>query len=177
MNDAADFLIAADDGIELALAGAVDQIDAVFLQGLELAFGSLIGDALRAANGLHGGEQLFFGDRVELEEVFGFGFGFGEGEQEMLGRDEVVFHRRGFFLRRFEDLAQGGAEAWLGDCATLLGQMIQFAFDHPIEIAAVNADFFQERPDDAFILGQQRGEQMQRIDLRIAVLGSELLAR
>ena len=45
LDDAADFLVAADDRIELALAGALDQIDAVFVQGLEFAFGGLIGDA------------------------------------------------------------------------------------------------------------------------------------
>ena len=38
-------------------------------------------------------EQFFFGDGVELQKVFGFGIGFGEGEEQMLGRDEVVFHR------------------------------------------------------------------------------------
>ncbi len=43
LNDAADFLIAADHRIELALAGPLDQIDAVFFQCLELSFGILIG--------------------------------------------------------------------------------------------------------------------------------------
>ena len=60
LDDAADFLIAADDRIELALPGAIDQIDAVFLQGLEFSFGSLIGDAVRAAHGLHALRAVLF---------------------------------------------------------------------------------------------------------------------
>ncbi len=58
LDHAADFLVAADHRIELALAGPLDQVDAVFLQGLEFAFGSLIGDAGAAADGLQRLEQL-----------------------------------------------------------------------------------------------------------------------
>ncbi len=54
LDDAADFLVAADDRIELALAGALDQIDAVLLQGLELFFRVLVGDARRCRAPLAG---------------------------------------------------------------------------------------------------------------------------
>ena len=70
LDDAADFLIAADHRIELALPRAVDQIDAVFLQRLEFALRSLIGHAGRAADGVHRFEQFFFGDGIQLENVF-----------------------------------------------------------------------------------------------------------
>ena len=55
LDDAANFFVAADDGIELAAAGEFGEVFGVFFQGLELAFGVLIGDALRAADG---GERL-----------------------------------------------------------------------------------------------------------------------
>ena len=60
-------------------------------------------------------------------------------------------------------------------CAADFGQVIQLRLDNAIELPAVDADFFQERFDDALFLGQQRGEQMQRFDLRIAVIGGHFL--
>ena len=52
LDDAANLLVAADDGIELAAAGEVGQVLGVFFQRLELALGVLVGDSLRATNGL-----------------------------------------------------------------------------------------------------------------------------
>ena len=50
LDDAADFFVAADHRIELALARELGQVAAVLLQRLVLAFGILIGDALAAAH-------------------------------------------------------------------------------------------------------------------------------
>ena len=50
LDDAADFLIAADHRIELALTGPLDQIDPVFLEGLEFFLGVLIGHSGAAAD-------------------------------------------------------------------------------------------------------------------------------
>ena len=55
LDDAANLLVAADHRIELAAARQFGQILGVFFQRLELAFGILVGDALRAA---HGGQRL-----------------------------------------------------------------------------------------------------------------------
>ena len=52
LDHAADFLVAADHRVELALPGPLDQVDAVLLQGLELVFRVLIGHAGAAADRL-----------------------------------------------------------------------------------------------------------------------------
>ena len=41
--------------------------------------------------------------------------------------------------------------------------------------ADVRADLLEHRPHDAAVLGQQRGQQMHRLDLRIPSLGRQLL--
>ena len=61
LDHAADFLVAADHRIELALAGPFDQVDAVALQGLELGLGVLVGHPGAAADGLQGLEQFLVG--------------------------------------------------------------------------------------------------------------------
>ena len=50
LDHAADFFIASDDGIELAAAGLLGEVASVFLQRLELGFGILVGNFLRAAD-------------------------------------------------------------------------------------------------------------------------------
>ncbi len=55
LDDAADFFIASDDGIELAAPGLLGEVAGVTLQGLVLGFGILVGDFLRAADD---GERL-----------------------------------------------------------------------------------------------------------------------
>ena len=56
LHDAADFLVASDDGINLARAGQGGEVAPVFIQGLKLVLGILIGDTLVAAQ---------FGQRLE----------------------------------------------------------------------------------------------------------------
>ena len=50
LDHAADFFIASDDGIELALAGLLGEVARIFLQSLELGFGILVSNFLRAAD-------------------------------------------------------------------------------------------------------------------------------
>ncbi len=44
------------------------------------------------------------------------------------------------------------------------------------ELVGCYSDFLQDRDDDAFLVLQQGGEQVQRQQLRVAVLGGERLA-
>ena len=104
LDDAANLFVAADDGIELAAAREFGEVLGVFFEGLELAFGILVGDALRAA---HGGERLQNGfvrcaergeriaRRIALEA--------GDGEQQVLGGDVLVFEVGGFLEGLVED--------------------------------------------------------------------------
>ena len=51
LHDAADFIVAADHGVELTLAGGLGEIVSVACQGLVLRFRILVRDTLRAADG------------------------------------------------------------------------------------------------------------------------------
>ena len=111
LNHAADFLVAADHRIELALAGTLDQVDAVLFEGLKFALGRLVGHALRAPHRLHAPSILFFVDRVELQHVLRLRLRAGEREQQVLGRNEVVLHAVGFGLRGIEHFRKLIADA------------------------------------------------------------------
>ena len=101
-------------GIELAAAGQFGQVLGVFFQGLELAFGILVGDALRPA---HRGERLENGvvrraqgdqriaRRIALE--------MGHAQQQMLGRNVLVLEVRGLAKGLVERLVERLAQAGL----------------------------------------------------------------
>ena len=92
----------------------------------------------------------------------------------MLGRDELVFHRVGLALGRFEDLDEFGAGC--GDPPPdILGKWPNSACDDPIELPAIDADLVEDRADDTLSLGRERGQQVERIDLGIAPIGRQLL--
>ena len=52
LDDAADLVVAADDGVELAVLGGLREVAAELLERLVLVLGVLVGDAVRAADGL-----------------------------------------------------------------------------------------------------------------------------
>src|ERR1035437_6047986 len=103
LHEAANLLVAADDGVELALAREVGKVFSILCKRLELAFGGLVGDALVAA---HGGESLEHGVVVGAHGGEGvadrIAFGFGEREQEVLGGDVVVLEVLRLFGRAGE---------------------------------------------------------------------------
>ncbi len=172
LDDAANLFVAADDGVELALAGEVGEVFAVFFERLELALGVLVGDALRAA---HGGERLEDGvvGRAHGGEgvAGGVAFGFGEGEEEVLGGDVLVLEDVGLFGGAVEDLLQGGGHAGLGVAAGDLGQLGDGGVRAGEELLHADACAFEHGQDDALAVFQQGGEQVHGQDFRVAVLG------
>ena len=121
------------------MPGPLDQVDAVALQGLELGLGTLIGDPLAAANGLHGLQDFLVRQGVQLEDVLGLGIDFGQGQQEMLGGDELVFHRVGFALGGLQHARQFAA-GLRGRAAADLGQSLQLGADDAFQLRAIGAD-------------------------------------
>ena len=106
LDHAADFLVAADHRVELALPGPLDQVDAVFFEGLELALRVWSVTRAAAADRCRRLQHVLLGDGVELEDVLGLRVDLRQREQQMLGRDELVLHRVGFALGGFEHLGR-----------------------------------------------------------------------
>jgi hypothetical protein len=60
MRRAANFVVAADDGIDFPLPGAGGEVGAVFFESLVFSLGILVGDFLGAAHAFHGFEGFLF---------------------------------------------------------------------------------------------------------------------
>ena len=174
LDDAADLLVAADDGVEFALARQIGEVFGVFFEGLELGLGVLVGDALRSA---HGGERLedgVVGCAHGGEGVAGrIAFGFGEGEEEVLGGDEVVLEGVSLFAGTVEDLLQGGGHGGLGAGAGDLGKLGDGGVGPGEELLHADARAFEDGEDDSLAVVEEGGEQVHGQDFRVAVLGGE----
>ena len=79
--DAADLLVAADDRVELALAGRLGEVAAVPLERLVLLLGVLAGDAVAAPD--LAAARSAARSRLDAEPV-------GQREQQVLGREVLV---------------------------------------------------------------------------------------
>ncbi len=106
LHGAADFLVAADDRVDLSLPGHLDQIAAVALQGLVFVFGILVGHALAAANFLQRGEDRVVIDAADGKDFLRLALHLGQGQQQMLGGNVFILEPVGFLLGLIEDIVQ-----------------------------------------------------------------------
>ena len=176
LHHAADFLVAADDRIELALPCALDQVNAIPLERLELVLRRLVRHARAAAHGLQDLQNLLIGDRIELQYVLSLRVDLRQRQEQVFGRDELILHRVGFALGGFEHAVQLGAELRRRPAGDF-GEMAQFGLDDALQLAAVDADAVEDRADDAIGFHYQRRQQVQRVDLRVAAVGRQFLRR
>ncbi len=106
LHDAADLMVAADDGIYFSGTGAGGEVGAVFFEGLVFGFGFLVDDGLVAAYFLDDGEEGGGGECFEEgAELTGL---VGEGEEEVFYADVVVLE----LLLLGLCVGEEGAEGW-----------------------------------------------------------------
>ena len=106
LNGAADFVIAANHRVELAHAGALGQVYAVFFEGFTLLFGVGAVHVLAAAHGGYGGLQAFAGQALGARRVAQIGFAIGQGQQKQLASNKLVAALDGLFFRRLQQRDQ-----------------------------------------------------------------------
>jgi hypothetical protein len=168
LHHATDLLVAADDGIELPLARHLGEIARVALQRLILVLGRLVGDTVRASHRLQRLEQRVVrrAERGEDRATLG-ALGVGESEQQVLGGDVLVTEVLRLLLRSIEHLIELARERGLG--IALLRVAGNLAPELIAKRSRAHAELLQQRNDDAFILRQQRREEVQIVDERIAI--------
>ena len=172
LHDAANLVVAPDDGIDLALARGGGEVASVFLEGLEFVLGILISDALVAAQfderledgvGLEAvGLESFLERRPALRE---------EAEEEMLGAGVFVLELGGLGLRGIKSLLERLAHERVGGrCAGNLGAAREFFIEITAEGVGVDAEFLQERLDEALGLIDEGEQQMFAVDLLMGMV-------
>ena len=178
LHHAANFFVAADDRIEFSAPRLFGQVASIALQRLVLGFGILVGDFLRAAhrgqsleNGVVGGAlpRQDFLRRIALQVR--------DGQQQVLGGNVLVLEIGRFLEGALQKFVRRLGERGLrGSAAGDFGQALDLAIGLVQHGLRTDADFLQHRQNDAFFVLQQRRQQVQRQQFRIAVLGGEVVA-
>ena len=182
LDGAADLLVAADDGVELALAGEAGEVSPVLFEGFVGGFRIGGGDALAATDGLKGGEELVLGNPELLEDLGGAGVGL-----LVESGKEKVLHTKILVLELFRGLG-GAAEKGLearGDVDTAarragtgdLGETGDFRFNAVGKFGGLGTEFFQQAGDEAVLLGSEGVEEVFDLDGLVALLGGLGLGR
>ena len=173
LDHAANLLVAADDGVELAAAREFGEVLGVFFKRLEFAFGILVGDALRAA---HGGERLqngVVGGAERHERVARrIALLVRDAQQQVLGGDVIVLEVRGFAEGLLERLGERRAETRLRrsacDARQFLLDLVQVALQ-PLDR---HTDLFEHGGDHALAVLNEREQQVDGLQFGVAELGS-----
>ena len=170
LDDAADLLVAADDRVELALLGALGEVDRVALERLEALLGVLVADAVRADGLDDGGAEGLRGGAALAQDARDRAVLLGQREQHVVHGDVGVpevahdglrlLQRLHQFARRLRGLAAAAERRQRGELA--LGGRAG--------VLRVDAHLAQHAGSGGALLIEQRGEQVHGQRLRIAVL-------
>jgi hypothetical protein len=175
LDHAADLVIAADHRIELAVAGALGQVERVLLQRLALALGFLVLHRLAAAHGRDGLLDRGLRPAVLLQQSPRLALVVGEREQEQLGRDELVAALLRFLVGDVEQPAQLARDADLAARALDAGQPFDRALQRGAERLHVHAGALEDRRRRSVVLLEQCREEMLRLDVRAVAPDGETL--
>ncbi len=175
LDRAADLVVAPDHRVELALARALGQVEAVFLQRLALALGLLVLDRLAAAHRLDGIFQRLALCAVLLEQSARLALVAGQGEQEHLGGDELVAGLLRFLVGDVQQVGQVAADRDLAAGALDLRQAVDGGVERLFQRRHVHAGALQQGGGAAILLVEQRQQQVLRLDDLVVVADGEAL--
>ena len=176
LDGAADLLVAADHGVDLALGGERRQIPRVALERvIGLLGGRAVGGAA-LADVVDGRIQRRRVDAGILEGAAGIGRLHRQGQQQPLDRDELVACLVGDLLGRIEHTRQLGRQVDLtGTAAGHLGSLRQCELDGSQGIARAASGTLDEPGCHAFRVVERHFQEMIRAELLVALPQSQAL--
>ncbi len=164
LDGTTDFVIAADDRIQLAQAGALGQIQTVFLEGFTLAFGIGRINALTATHGLNGQLQRFTVEPVIAAQTAGFALVITKGEQKELRGNELVASLGGFLIAEVEQVAQIARGLHFATGALHLRQALHQRLGFASQRGHIDPGTLEQRTDPAIRFLDHGQQQMRRLD-------------
>ena len=164
LDGAADFIVAADDRVELALLGALGQIDGVFLERLAALLGIRIVDLLPAAQVLDSALERALHDAGIAENGAQRALVVERREHEQLARYVLVTALLRELVSEVEQLRQVIREMHLAPGPLDRGQAIERLAELGAQRIEVRARLVEQRPYGAAFLVEQRQHEMRGLD-------------
>ncbi|KAF5041480.1 hypothetical protein DSECCO2_522520 [anaerobic digester metagenome] len=177
---AAEFRVTADDGVELALAGVLDEIAAVLLQCVVGFLGVGRGHALVAAHFGQDRQKLVPG-QSELPQYGGCGPRarlVENGQEHVLDADVFILHLFSQIEGREHDLVHALRDVYLsglGAGATHARHLAKLGVQNLGDGLYIVAGTFQQAGHEAVLLPHQGAEQMVHVHLLVSETDGRLL--
>ncbi len=139
LDHAPDLVVAPDHRVELAGAGALGEVERVFLQRLAAAFGFGILHAFAAAHRVDRLLQRLAAYAVLLQELAGLALVVGGRQQEQLGCNVLIAALLGFLVGEVQKIGELARDVDLTARAFHLGQAIDRALQRRAQTTDVGA--------------------------------------
>ena len=171
LDGAADFLVAADHRVDLAVARRLGEVAGVFLERVVGVLGRRRVGGAALAQRLDGGVEILRRDAGAREDFSGLAVLLErEREQQPLDRDEAVAGLLGDLLGLVEDPRHGGCEIDLsGAAARHLGQLGERRLDGRERLARTAAGAVDQAGREPFRVVEQDLEQVFGGELLVAL--------
>ena len=164
LDGAANFLVTADDRIQLALASLLSEVLAELLQGLELGLVGLRGNAGVAAQALVGRLDVLAGDARRREDATRGTLVLGQGNEQVLARRVAVTELLGDLHRVIDDLDKVLTGNGHRSGASLLGHLGDFVGHVLGQPDRVGADALHDGGEVVLVGIEQRLQQVNGLD-------------
>ena len=168
LEDAADFRITADNGVNLAGAGAGRQVRAVFFQRLVFAFRVVVRHALVAAHFLHGGQIVVLGQSKGVRQLVHLVLRVQSPQHEVLHAEVVILELFAFILGSVHHRSQVTAHLGLRGSTALGGFMGYFPLGGLQQQARITRGLPENRGKNSAVLLQQRHQNVQGGNFRLS---------
>ena len=175
LDRTADFVVASDHRVELAVARARGEVERVFGERLALAFGFLRLHVLAAAHGLDGLFQRGLLGAVLLQQAAGFALVVQRRQQEQFGGDEGVVALHRLLVGQVQQIVELARDAHLAALAFDLGQPRQRLGQRRLQRRHLYAGTRQDRRRAGAFLVQQRQQQVLRLDVGMVAADGQAL--
>jgi len=175
LDDAPDLVVPADDRVELALAGALGEVERVLLERLALALGFGVGDGLAAAHRLDCLVHRPLAAARLLQQAAGLALVVRHGKEEELRGDVLVAALLRFLVGQVEEVGEVAPDLDLAAVAFDLGQAVDALPQAFAELRHVDPGPGGERGRPAVLLVEQRREDVHRLDELVVRADSQAL--
>ncbi len=173
LNGAANFIVAPDHRIELALSRALGQVDAVLLQRLAILLRARILHLGAAAHFLDGLFQIGARRAVGLEQPAQLAAIIAGRQHEQLAGNELIAALLRQLVGDIQELVQIVAEQHFAARSLDLGNPIQRRRQIGAQLRHLNAGLLEQRPRGAALLIEQRRHEVHRLDVLVIAAHGE----
>ena len=175
LDRAADLVVAPDHRVELAHAGALGQVEGVFLQRLALAFGFLALHVFTSAYRIDGLFQMGLVHAVLAQQPPGLALVLRRRQQKQLAGDELVAALHRVLVGQVEQVVEIARNTHLAAVAFHLGQALHGLLQRGLQPADIGAGTLQQRTRAAVVLLEQGQQQVLRLDELVVQADSQAL--